>query len=154
MLFEVQGFSIEEIAELQDSTASAVKSRLSRARQSLRQHYLEQCRQEDGAMDSPSTDGATPAPTKSGGRMARPQRSRSGGLNEPQEDARWPKTTFLPLTQSRRQHTADPPEHVGAVADCWNPRRVRADLDALCRATQQGLPPPATLRSAAARCRI
>jgi len=64
VLFEVQGFSIEEIAEMQDSTASAVKSRLSRARQSLRQHYLQQCRQEDGAMDSPSTDGTAPPPTK------------------------------------------------------------------------------------------
>ena len=64
VLFEVQGFSIEEIAEMQDSTASAVKSRLSRARQSLRQHYLEQCQQEDGATDSPHTDGAAAAPTK------------------------------------------------------------------------------------------
>ena len=39
VLFEIEGFSIEEIAALQNATASAVKSRLARARQRLRRHY-------------------------------------------------------------------------------------------------------------------
>ncbi|HNN94084.1 MAG TPA: hypothetical protein PKI03_17525, partial [Pseudomonadota bacterium] len=51
-----------------------------------------------------------------------------------------------PSTQSRRQHIADLPARSDAVADPLEPR-VRADLDALCRATQQALPPPTTLRS-------
>lgn len=43
VLFEVQGFSLEEIAEMQQSSLSAVKSRLTRARERLRQHYRELC---------------------------------------------------------------------------------------------------------------
>jgi RNA polymerase sigma-70 factor (ECF subfamily) len=39
ILFELDGFTIEEIAGLQGSTISAVKSRLARGRERLRRHY-------------------------------------------------------------------------------------------------------------------
>ena len=39
VLFEVDGYSLEEVAELQGDSLSAVKSRLSRGRQLLRRHY-------------------------------------------------------------------------------------------------------------------
>lgn len=39
VLFELDGYSIEEIADLQDVTISAVKSRLARGRERLRRHY-------------------------------------------------------------------------------------------------------------------
>lgn len=39
VLFELEGFSVEEIAALQKASVSAVKSRLSRGRERLRRHY-------------------------------------------------------------------------------------------------------------------
>jgi RNA polymerase sigma-70 factor, ECF subfamily len=39
VLFEIEGFSVEEIAELQGVTVSAVKSRLARGRERLRRFY-------------------------------------------------------------------------------------------------------------------
>ncbi|HEY2513335.1 MAG TPA: RNA polymerase sigma factor [Polyangiaceae bacterium] len=39
VLFEIEGFFLEEIAELQGASLSAIKSRLSRARASLARHY-------------------------------------------------------------------------------------------------------------------
>jgi RNA polymerase sigma-70 factor (ECF subfamily) len=39
VLFEIEGFSIEEIAELQRGSVAAVKSRLVRGREKLRRHY-------------------------------------------------------------------------------------------------------------------
>jgi RNA polymerase sigma-70 factor (ECF subfamily) len=42
VLFEVNEFSIEEIAEMQRASISAVKSRLSRARERLRRYYRRQ----------------------------------------------------------------------------------------------------------------
>ena len=39
VLFELEGFTLEEVAALQRSTLSAVKSRLVRARGRLRRHY-------------------------------------------------------------------------------------------------------------------
>jgi RNA polymerase sigma-70 factor (ECF subfamily) len=39
ILFELQGFQLEEIAQLQASSVNALKSRLSRARERLRRHY-------------------------------------------------------------------------------------------------------------------
>jgi len=39
VLFELEGFSLEELAALQQSSLSAVKSRLVRARGRLRRHY-------------------------------------------------------------------------------------------------------------------
>jgi RNA polymerase sigma-70 factor (ECF subfamily) len=39
VLYDLEGFSIEEIAVMQQVTASAVKSRLSRGRKRLRSHY-------------------------------------------------------------------------------------------------------------------
>ncbi|MEM9921850.1 MAG: sigma factor-like helix-turn-helix DNA-binding protein, partial [Bacteroidota bacterium] len=41
LLFEVSGFSIREISELQESTESATKTRLSRARKELRRRMSE-----------------------------------------------------------------------------------------------------------------
>ncbi|MBI1227008.1 MAG: sigma-70 family RNA polymerase sigma factor [Bacteroidetes bacterium] len=40
-LFELSGFSIREISEIQESSEAAVKTRLSRARQKLREELLE-----------------------------------------------------------------------------------------------------------------
>jgi predicted DNA-binding protein YlxM (UPF0122 family) len=39
VLFEIEGFSIEEIAAMQEVSISAVKSRLARGRDRLRRHY-------------------------------------------------------------------------------------------------------------------
>jgi RNA polymerase sigma-70 factor (ECF subfamily) len=39
VLFELDGYSLEEVAERQDASLSAVKSRLTRARERLRRHY-------------------------------------------------------------------------------------------------------------------
>jgi len=39
VLFEIEGFSIEEIGSLQGASVSAVKSRLARGRDRLRRHY-------------------------------------------------------------------------------------------------------------------
>jgi RNA polymerase sigma-70 factor, ECF subfamily len=39
VLFELEGWSLEELAELQGQSLSAVKSRLARARARLRRHY-------------------------------------------------------------------------------------------------------------------
>jgi RNA polymerase sigma-70 factor (ECF subfamily) len=39
VLFELEGFTLEEVAALQDGSIPAVKSRLSRARARLRRHY-------------------------------------------------------------------------------------------------------------------
>jgi RNA polymerase sigma-70 factor (ECF subfamily) len=42
VLFELEGFSLEELAALQHESIPAVKSRLSRARERLRRHYQQQ----------------------------------------------------------------------------------------------------------------
>jgi RNA polymerase sigma-70 factor, ECF subfamily len=53
VLFEVEGFAIDEIAELQRVSQSAVKSRLLRARERLRSHYQALCQDdEDGGLDA------------------------------------------------------------------------------------------------------
>jgi RNA polymerase sigma-70 factor (ECF subfamily) len=39
VLFEIEGFSVEEISAVQKASVSAVKSRLSRGRERLRRHY-------------------------------------------------------------------------------------------------------------------
>lgn len=49
VLFEVEGFAIDEIAALQHVSQSAVKSRLLRARDRLRTHYQQICQHEDAA---------------------------------------------------------------------------------------------------------
>jgi RNA polymerase sigma-70 factor (ECF subfamily) len=41
VLFEIEGFTIEELGDIQDDSIPAVKSRLSRARQRLRRFYDE-----------------------------------------------------------------------------------------------------------------
>lgn len=59
VLFELDGFSIEEIADLQDVTISAVKSRLARGRERLRRHY-QKVHRHDGLASS-GTGGAAAA---------------------------------------------------------------------------------------------
>lgn len=59
VLFEVQGFSLEEIAEMQQSSLSAVKSRLARSRERLRQHYRDLCSR-DGDDEHASNDVTSP----------------------------------------------------------------------------------------------
>jgi len=62
VLFELDGFSVEEIAALQSASVAAVKSRLSRGRERLRRHYSrlgfptqgEQPGREIPASDTPS----------------------------------------------------------------------------------------------------
>jgi RNA polymerase sigma factor (sigma-70 family) len=44
VLFELEGFTLEELAALQNDSIPAVKSRLSRARERLRRHYEKQGR--------------------------------------------------------------------------------------------------------------
>jgi len=45
LLFEISGFSIREIAEIQESSEGAVKTRLSRARQALKEQFTERTEQ-------------------------------------------------------------------------------------------------------------
>jgi RNA polymerase sigma-70 factor (ECF subfamily) len=52
VLFELDGFSIEEIADLQRVSPSAVKSRLGRGRERLRRHYQRLGMASAGARDS------------------------------------------------------------------------------------------------------
>jgi RNA polymerase sigma-70 factor, ECF subfamily len=54
VLFEMEGYSIEEIAQLQKSSMSAVKTRLSRGRERLRRWYQEVERHESEALSSVS----------------------------------------------------------------------------------------------------
>jgi RNA polymerase sigma-70 factor (ECF subfamily) len=49
VLFEVDGFSIEEVATLQGASVTAVKTRLVRARERLRRHYQALAEEEDQA---------------------------------------------------------------------------------------------------------
>lgn len=57
VLFEIESFSIEEIAALQQVTLSAVKSRLARARERLRKHY-QRLGLTAAAMAAPAPEGA------------------------------------------------------------------------------------------------
>jgi len=69
VLFEMEGFSTEEIAAIQSVSLSAVKSRLSRGRKRLRRHYErlgfskqgEQAARETPASGATSLFGAVPA---------------------------------------------------------------------------------------------
>lgn len=66
ILFELEGFSIEEVAALQSSSISAVKSRLARGRSRLRRHY-EKVQRHDSfriarAEADPTVDASTPLP--------------------------------------------------------------------------------------------
>jgi RNA polymerase sigma factor (sigma-70 family) len=62
VLFEVEGFAIDEIAELQRASQSAVKSRLARARQRLREHYQAQCQTEDASERNADVDAKSHTP--------------------------------------------------------------------------------------------
>jgi RNA polymerase sigma-70 factor (ECF subfamily) len=88
VLFELEGFSIEEIAAIQEISVSAVKSRLSRGRDRLRGHYERlgfSTRGELPEREAPASD-TTPLfetiPGKRGPqdeRLWKPERAPSGG---------------------------------------------------------------------------
>lgn len=56
VLFEVEGFAIDEIAALQQVSQSAVKSRLLRARERLRAHYQAQCQHDEEREQAADTE--------------------------------------------------------------------------------------------------
>jgi RNA polymerase sigma-70 factor (ECF subfamily) len=64
VLFELEGFSIEEVAAIQRASVSAVKSRLSRGRERLRRHYERlgffPTRGEEPERDHPALSSAPP----------------------------------------------------------------------------------------------
>ena len=68
ILFELDGFSIEEIADLQDCTISAVKSRLARGRERLRQHYRKVHRHEGFSSSGSGESLDAPEPVPAGRR--------------------------------------------------------------------------------------
>ena len=59
VLFEVEGFAISEIAEMQGVSQTAVKTRLRRGRERLRHHYEQLGMAEEEAADSQPADVAT-----------------------------------------------------------------------------------------------
>ena len=59
VLYEIEGFAMDEIASLQGVTVSAVKSRLARGRKRLRNHYLKR-----GWAPSAATRGQAPERTE------------------------------------------------------------------------------------------
>jgi RNA polymerase sigma-70 factor (ECF subfamily) len=67
VLHDIEGFSVEEVAQMQRVTPSAVKSRLARGRERLRRFYL----RDTGETDAPRLE-ALPA-----GAMAWPEKERS-----------------------------------------------------------------------------
>ncbi len=67
VLHDIEGFSVEEVAEMQGVTLSAVKSRLARGREKLRRFYLRYARESEG----------TPLEKLSAGAMAWPAKERS-----------------------------------------------------------------------------
>lgn len=66
VLFELEGFSIEEIAALQTSSIPAVKSRLARGRERLRRHYEKVQRHDTFRIarseDDPTVESSSPLP--------------------------------------------------------------------------------------------
>ena len=62
VLFELEGFSIEEIAALQRVSLSAVKSRLSRGRKRLRRHYERLGFRTQGEQPARETPASGPTP--------------------------------------------------------------------------------------------
>ncbi len=49
VLHDIEGFSVDEVAEMQGVTISAVKSRLARGREKLRRFYLRHVLKQDAA---------------------------------------------------------------------------------------------------------
>ena len=68
VLHEIEGFSVEEVAEMQGVTLSAVKSRLTRGREKLRRSYLRHTHENEAA---PHRE------TRTAGTMAWPAKERS-----------------------------------------------------------------------------
>jgi RNA polymerase sigma-70 factor (ECF subfamily) len=73
VLFEIEGYSVEEVAAMQEVSLSAVKSRLARAREKLRRHYERLGFSSAAASSAPSVAALSAAPRASrlvNGRMA------------------------------------------------------------------------------------
>ncbi len=64
VLHDVEGFSVEEVADMQSVTISAVKSRLTRGREKLRRFYLRHARDNDSPRLGTLTAGTMAWPAK------------------------------------------------------------------------------------------
>ncbi len=72
VLFEVEGFSIEEIAGMQGASVNAVKSRLQRGRKRLRLHYEELGQDFGEEQDAGADRPAVPCPAPAALQLPRP----------------------------------------------------------------------------------
>jgi RNA polymerase sigma-70 factor (ECF subfamily) len=64
VLHDIEGFSVEEVAEMQGVTLSAVKSRLTRGREKLRSFYHRHARESEAARNDTRTAGTMAWPAK------------------------------------------------------------------------------------------
>lgn len=64
VLHDIEGFSVEEVADMQGVTVSAVKSRLTRGREKLRRFYLRHGRESEAPRDETLTAGTMAWPAK------------------------------------------------------------------------------------------
>ncbi|HYQ88020.1 MAG TPA: RNA polymerase sigma factor [Candidatus Binatia bacterium] len=64
VLHDIEGFSVEEVADLQGATIPAVKSRLTRGREKLRSFYLRHARESEGPRNERLTAGSMAWPAK------------------------------------------------------------------------------------------
>jgi RNA polymerase sigma-70 factor (ECF subfamily) len=64
VLHDIEGFSVEEVADMQGGTVSAVKSRLTRGRERLRGFYQRYARESEGPRDETLTAGTMAWPAK------------------------------------------------------------------------------------------
>jgi len=64
VLHDIEGFSVEEVADMQGVTISAVKSRLTRGREKLRRFYLQCARDNESPLLGTLTAGAMAWPVK------------------------------------------------------------------------------------------
>ncbi len=64
VLHDIEGFSVEEVADMQGVTVSAVKSRLTRGREKLRRFYLRHARESEAPRNETLTAGTMAWPAK------------------------------------------------------------------------------------------
>jgi RNA polymerase sigma-70 factor (ECF subfamily) len=64
VLHDIEGFSVEEVADMQSATIPAVKSRLTRGREKLRGFYLRHARENEAPRNETLTAGAMAWPAK------------------------------------------------------------------------------------------
>ena len=75
VLFDIDGYSLDEVARMQRASLSAVKSRLARGRARLRKHYIRRGRRQ-GRADRADRADSPAEPSHPGSFTARPQRAR------------------------------------------------------------------------------